>query len=203
VKRKENHRLYLIVGLGNPGRQYENTRHNLGFFVVQYLAKKFSLKLETSSLTKGFVAEGQWEGTRVYLLLPMTFMNNSGVAIKSIVVKKEIALENILVICDDLNLDFGQLRLRSKGGDGGHNGLSSVIQYLETEKFSRLRMGIDSPNGKKDVTDYVLEEFSKKEQNGLNDFIREAAECCLAWMRDGTNQAMEKYNRIRKENGKH
>jgi len=184
----------LIVGLGNPGLDYEHTRHNLGFLVVQHLVKKLSFDLKKSSFTKGLVAEGNWEGQKIYFLLPITFMNNSGIAVKQMVLQKKLPLENILVVCDDFNLSFEQLRLRTRGSDGGHNGLKSIIQYLESEEFSRLRMGIGQSGRKKEIIEYVLEDFSKIEHNLLDNFIGEAADCCLSWVKEGVNQAMERYN---------
>jgi peptidyl-tRNA hydrolase, PTH1 family len=168
----------LIVGLGNPGKNYEYTRHNLGFLVVHQLATRLKCGFESSSLTKGLTAKGSLEQKEIHFLLPMNFINNSGPAVKQIMVKEEIALENICIVCDDLNLDFRQLRIRSKGSDGGHNGLGSIIYHLESDAFPRLRMGIGQPKGKADSVDYVLEEFKKDEKRYLEDFIIEAAECC-------------------------
>ncbi len=186
--------LRLIVGLGNPGGDYEHTRHNLGFLAVQRLAEKLKFKFALSSLTKGVTAEGVFEDREIYLLMPMTFMNNSGVAVRQIMAKKEFLPENVLVICDDFHLDFEQIRLRAKGSDGGHNGLNSVIQHLGTEEFARLRMGIGYPPGKKDTVDYVLEEFAKKEKDHLDNFVDEALSCCLMWLREGVEAAMDQHN---------
>ena len=183
------------MGLGNPGGDYKYTRHNLGFLVAQRLAEKLKLKFALSSLTNGVTAEGTFEGHGICLLMPMTFMNNSGLAIRQVMEKKNFSIGDILVLCDDFNLDFGQIRLRAKGSDGGHNGLSSVIQHLGTEEFARLRMGIDLPHGKKDVVDYVLEEFTKKEKDGLDSFVDEAASCCLMWLRGGIDPAMDQHNK--------
>ncbi len=185
----------LIVGLGNPGGDYEYTRHNLGFLAVQRLAQKLQFKFALSSLTKGVMAEGIFEGQEICLLMPMTFMNNSGAAICQTMTKKEFIAEDVLVICDDFNLDFEQIRLRAKGSDGGHNGLNSVIQHLGTEEFARLRMGVGYPPGKKQTVDYVLEEFTKKEKDCLDIFVDEAASCCLMWLREGIDVAMEQYNK--------
>ncbi|MCK5260286.1 MAG: aminoacyl-tRNA hydrolase [Candidatus Omnitrophica bacterium] len=185
----------LIVGLGNPGKDYEWTRHNLGFLVVRRLAEKLKLKFALSSLTNGMAAEGIFEEDDICLLAPLTYMNNSGVAISRLMSKKDLSTEDILVVCDDFHLDFEQVRLRAKGSDGGHNGLSSVIEHLGTEQFARLRMGIDYPPGKKDTVDYVLEEFKKKEKDRLDGFIDEAVSCCLMWLKEGTNAAMDQHNR--------
>jgi len=187
--------LRLIGGLGNPGKDYEYTRHNLGFLVVRRLAEKLKLKFALSSLTNGLTAEGTFEDKTICLLMPLTYMNNSGVAVHQIVTKRKLSPENVLIVCDDFNLDFEQIRLRNKGSDGGHNGLSSIIERLGTEQFARLRMGIGQPTGKKDTVDYVLEEFKKKERECLNSFIDETTSCCLAWLREGINAAMDQYNR--------
>lgn len=187
--------LRLIVGLGNPGRDYEYTRHNLGFLVVRRVAETLKLKFTLSSLTSGLTAEGMFEGEAICLLAPSTFMNNSGVAVHQVMTKRNVSPKDVLIICDDFHLDFEQIRLRAKGSDGGHNGLSSVIQRLGTEQFARLRMGIGQPANKKDTVDYVLEEFKKKEKNRLDSFIDEAESCCLEWLREGINAAMDQYNR--------
>lgn len=187
----------LIVGLGNPGGDYEYTRHNLGFLVVRRLAEKLKLKYALSSLTNGVTAEGTFNDQGICLLMPMTFMNKSGVAVRQVFEKKDFSPEDMLVVCDDFNLDFEQIRLRAKGSDGGHNGLSSVIEHLGSEEFARLRMGIDQPPGGKDVVDYVLEEFTKKEKNRLDNFVDEGASCCLMWLREGIDAAMDQHNRKR------
>ena len=191
----------MIVGLGNPGKDYEYTRHNLGFLVVENLAKHYQLKFSSSSLTKGLVTEGHIEGQPVLLLLPTTYVNHSGLAVKPIVQKKEISSSDLLIVCDDLAIDFGQIRLRAKGSDGGHNGLTSIIEHLGTQEFPRLRLGIGRPPAPQDTVDYVLGKFNKEERKELNHFINEATECCLVWLRDGTNKAMGQFNR-RKDNGK-
>ena len=187
--------MYLIVGLGNPGKQYEYTRHNLGFLVVQHLVAKLGVSLTKSSFTKGLISKGVWENKKIWFLLPTTFMNVSGIAVRKFLAYQKFSLENMLIICDDLNLDFGQLRLRTKGGAGGHNGLKSIIQHCGTQEFARLRMGISHPGASKDVVDYVLKDFSKEEKEELGGFILQAAECCFSWMTDGINRAMEKHNK--------
>jgi peptidyl-tRNA hydrolase, PTH1 family len=187
--------LRLIVGLGNPGKDYEYTRHNLGFLVVEQLAARYQLKFKSSTWCKGLTAEGLIENKECCLLLPLTYMNNSGVAVKETVSRKEVSLIQTLVVADDFNLDFGQLRLREKGSAGGHNGLKSVIQYLASEEFARLRLGIGCPPNKKDITDYVLEKFRPQEKKELNSFIQDAVECGVAWVNGNSNQVMSQFNR--------
>ena len=186
--------LRLIVGLGNPGIDYEYTRHNLGFLVVRQLAEKFKLKFELSSLTNGLTAEGVIEETTVCLLMPLTYMNNSGVAVRQIMISKKLLPEDILVVSDDFHLNFAQIRLKAKGSDGGHNGLGSIIRHLRTEEFARLRMGIGQPSSKKDTVDFVLEEFNKKEKESLDSFVDEAISCCLTWGKKGIHAAMDQHN---------
>jgi len=187
----------LIVGIGNPGKEYERTRHNLGFLVVERLAKKFDLKFQNSSLTKGLVAEGKVQEQEALVLLPLTYVNNSGIAVKQIVESVQIPLENILIVCDDFNIDFRRMRVRAKGGDGGHNGLHSIIYHLNSESFPRLRLGVGplprnaNQNG---ITDFVLGEFSKAEQNELEEFVSLAAQCCETYLLDGVERAMEQFN---------
>lgn len=188
----------LIVGLGNPGKDYEFTRHNLGFLVIRYLANQYKLEFKKCSFANALMAEGIIDGEQFILLLPTVYMNSSGAAIKPVLERKNISLKNLLVICDDLNLDFGQLRLRAKGSDGGHNGLASIIEHLGTEGFARLRMGISQPKSKGETVSYVLQVFTVKEKDDLNRFIDQAAECCLLWLKDGVQKAMAKFNRVKR-----
>jgi len=185
----------LIVGLGNPGKDYEYTRHNLGFLVARHLAKRYKLEFVKDPALGGSMAHGQIEKQNFFLLLPLTYVNNSGRVVKKVVKTKHIALEDLLVVCDDLNLSFGQLRLRESGSDGGHNGLSSIIEGLATNKFARLRLGIGQPKRKEETVDFVLSEFDKEEKNGLEDFVEEAAGCCMAWLTKGTAKAMGQFNK--------
>lgn len=184
----------LIVGLGNPGRDYEYTRHNLGFLTVQRLAEKLKLKFQLSSLTNGLTAEGTYKDQSLCLLLPMTKMNNSGSAVYQVMGKKELSSDAVFVVCDDFHLDYQTLRLRAKGSDGGHNGLKSVIQRLGTDHFARLRMGIGRPADKNNTIDYVLDEFTKAERAHLNAFIELAVSCCLLCLEGGISRAMDQYN---------
>jgi PTH1 family peptidyl-tRNA hydrolase len=187
----------LIVGLGNPGNDYEYTRHNLGFLVIRRLAEKLSLKLSLSSFTNGLTAEGKYLGNDICLLMPLTYMNNSGKAVKRVVTTKEIDLSNVMIICDDFNLDFGQLRLRKKGSGGGHNGLKSVCELMQDTEFPRLRAGVGSPPCRDQIVDYVLDDFTKEEKDSLNSFIDEAVGCCLLWLEGDVAKAMDKYNQKR------
>ena len=184
----------LIVGLGNPGREYEYTRHNLGFLVLEEFARKHQLKFAKSNLTAGLMAKGTVDDQEVVLLLPTTFVNNSGTAVKSLMVKKEIPASEVLIVCDDVNLDFGQMRIRDKGSAGGHNGLKSVIEHLETQEFARLRVGVGSPKTKDEMVDFVLSEFTSPEKKALPTIMSSAMECCRLWLGGGTTEAMKQFN---------
>lgn len=184
----------LIVGLGNPGRDYEYTRHNLGFLVVEHLAKKNNLRFRKSSFTSGLTAEGKVAGNDLCCLLPSTYMNNSGAAVKQAVLNKNLDHTDILIVCDDFHLDFGQVRIRSKGTDGGHNGLTSVIEHLGTQAFARLRLGIGVPVKGQESVEYVLGKWTAGEEKQLDEFIDRAADCCGVWLQQGIHKAMDQFN---------
>lgn len=180
----------LIVGLGNPGEKYKLTRHNIGANVVKRLAKLNNIDLRRRKYLSRF-GEGKIGGEAVNIILPETFMNLSGKAVSSIVVDREIAFCDVLVICDDADLDLGAIRMRPKGSDGGHRGLRSIIENLGSESFPRLRVGI----GKKgDLTDYVLRTFNKTEIEKVQEVEDASAEAVLCWLTKGITQAMNIYN---------
>lgn len=186
----------LIIGLGNPGRDYEYTRHNLGFLVVEHLAQKNNLRFRKGSFANGLAAEGKVAGSDLFCFLPSTYMNNSGAAVKQAVSNKGLDHTDILIVCDDFHLDFGEIRIRSKGSDGGHNGLASVIEHLGTQNFPRLRLGIGTPHsaGGQETTDYVLGKFTKEEKGNLDQFIDRATDCCEIWLKEGMHKAMDQFN---------
>ena len=189
----------LIIGLGNPGSEYEHTRHNIGFLIVRKLAEEYQVKFSQRSFLQGWVATAAIQDNKCCFFLPMTYMNNSGSAVKRFLDQKEILLENILVVCDDIHLNFRQLRLRAKGSPGGHNGLKSIIEHLGNDNFARLRLGIGSPVGNKDMVDFVLEEFTPKEKKELSVFIERGVECCAAWLTLGVHKAMNQFNKREKD----
>jgi len=184
----------LIVGLGNPGAQYTWTRHNLGFLVLEALCAQVKVSLRSSASNHGMLAKGLIKNTECSLLMPMTFMNNSGAAVKRLADRTGILPENILIVCDDLSLPFGKLRLRPSGSAGGHNGLKSIIEDLGSGQFSRLRMGIDSPGNKSGTIDYVLSNFTPAEKKALPDFINHALDCVTCWVTEGAEMAMNRFN---------
>ena len=173
--------MYLIAGLGNPTREYEKTRHNVGFEAIDILADKAG-------------------GQKVILAKPQTYMNLSGESIREIVDFYKIEPENIIILCDDINLSEGQLRIRLKGSAGGHNGLKNIISHLGTQEFPRIRIGVgEKPRGM-DLADYVLGRFPKEQQAVMEEAYRDAAEAACMMIEDGADAAMNHYNRKNKEN---
>jgi peptidyl-tRNA hydrolase, PTH1 family len=183
----------LIVGLGNPGTKYERTRHNIGFEVIDELAKRFSSPL-TESKFKGLYTIIRYSSEKVILLKPMTYMNLSGESIRAVVDYYDINPEHILVIYDDLDLPVGKIRLRQKGSAGGHNGIKSTIAHLGTQNFNRIRIGIDRPTNGMSVPDYVLGKFTKEEWETMGDVIQRCADACEEWMEKPFLQVMNRYN---------
>ena len=153
----------LIVGLGNPGKQYEQTRHNIGFIVIDKLAEKLNIQLHQAKF-KGLFGSGLVEGEKVLLLKPLTYMNLSGESIRAIMDFYQIDIEDLVVIYDDLDLPAGRIRLRQRGSAGGHNGIKSTISHLGTQEFNRIRVGINRPTNGMAITDYVLGRFSEEER---------------------------------------
>lgn len=183
---------FLIVGLGNPGSKYSETRHNIGFKILDEIASEKEVVFETLKL--GDVASIKHKGKSVILLKPSTFMNLSGKAIKFYMKQEGIDIENILVITDDLNLPFGTLRMKAKGTDGGHNGLKDTQVTLNTPKYPRLRFGISDEFSKGRQVDYVLGEWNKEEQKDLPERLSTAASMALSFTHAGLANTMNQYN---------
>ncbi|OLS34171.1 aminoacyl-tRNA hydrolase [Bacillus sp. MRMR6] len=183
----------LIVGLGNPGKQYENTRHNIGFDVIEELARKFSIPLNHSKF-KGLYGIGFYNGEKVVLLKPLTYMNLSGESIRAVIDFYQIDVCDIVVIYDDLDLPVGKIRLRQKGSAGGHNGIKSTIQHLGTQEFNRIRIGVDRPKTGMKVTDYVLGHFHEEEKGLTMEAVKKSADACEAWLDKPFLQVMNEYN---------
>lgn len=184
---------YLIVGLGNPGREYRGNRHNVGFMVLDQLAEKLETsfsKLKMNALTTAV----RYGNQRLILVKPQTFMNLSGQAVSSFLRFYKLPLENLLVVYDDVDLPFETLRLRPDGGDAGQKGVRSIIQQLGTDEFPRLRVGIDRPPGRTPVSDYVLQDFSKTEKDTLAFVLDQAVLAALHFVDHGLNSAMTRYN---------
>ncbi len=183
----------LIVGLGNPGTEYENNRHNIGFMVVdQFLAKKRGKYTEEKPLYH--LATVRIKGQHLCIAKPQTYMNLSGEAVKTLAQRLDIITEEILVVADDFALPFGKLRVRKQGSDGGHNGLASIIEELGTTAFRRLRLGIGPCPEDIRAEDFVLEEFCKEELDKLPDFIKLGVRCIETTLYCGIDAAMNEYN---------
>lgn len=184
---------YLIVGLGNPGREYSGSRHNVGFMVLDKLAEELDTSF-TRVKMNALVTAVRWQGERLILIKPQTFMNLSGQAVASYQRFYKLPLENLLVIYDDVDLPFESLRLRPDGGDAGQKGVRSIIKQLGTQKFPRLRVGIDRPPGRKPVSDYVLENFSRDEGKLLPFMLAQASSAVFHFVEKGLDSAMTQYN---------
>lgn len=183
----------LIIGLGNPGKTYEQTRHNIGFKVIDYLAMKWNAPL-TQSKFKGMYSVIHRPEGKVMLLKPLTFMNLSGESVGALMDYYNIQLEDIVVIYDDLDLPTGQLRLRQKGSAGGHNGIKSLIQHLGTQQFNRMRIGISRPPSGMKVPDYVLARFSEDEIPEMAQAVEKSAEACELWLSKPYIEVMNQFN---------
>jgi peptidyl-tRNA hydrolase, PTH1 family len=183
----------LIVGLGNPGKQYEHTRHNVGFDVIDVLAKDYGIELDQLKF-KGLFGMGMVGSEKVLLLKPLTYMNLSGESIRAVVDFYNIPDDQLVVIYDDLDLPVGKLRLRQKGSAGGHNGIKSTIAHLGTGEFNRIRIGIDRPKGGMSVSNYVLSRFTAEEQPIIDEVAQKSAEACKAWLTKPFLQVMNEYN---------
>lgn len=185
--------MYLIVGLGNPGVEYESTRHNAGFMVVERLAQVHGVKLSTKSHSARW-GQGKIGDETVLLVEPMTYMNESGVAVKSLLKDKDVLPDHLIVIYDDLDLEPGRVRVRVDGGSGGHKGIKSIISRIGTEGFIRVRVGIGRPPGRQDPADYVLMPFSKDQREEIDFAIAKAADAAEYIITNGAEKAMNEFN---------
>ena len=187
--------LALIVGLGNPGPEYANHRHNIGFRIVQALADAHGLSFARHKKAKGRVAEGKIGERKVLVTKPQTFMNLSGKTVGRLSREREIPPECILVVHDDLDLPLGRMRTRPNGGSGGHNGLRSIIESLGSRDFARLRVGIDRPPGSLDPADYVLQPFAGEDGPLVAETIERAVQAIESWLAEGIVSTMDRFNR--------
>ena len=189
--KKELMNKFLIVGIGNIGNEYINTRHNIGFLVADKISE--ILKTPFSSVKLGQRVESRYKGKKVIILKPSNFVNNSGKSLLYWKNKEKIPNKNILVICDDLNLYFGKIKLKSNGSSGGHNGLKDIEEHLKNNNYSRLRVGV--LNSKKfNKTDYVLGEWTDKEQDELKNIVNNSVEIALSFIHNGIDQTMNIHN---------
>lgn len=182
----------LIVGLGNPGREYEGTRHNCGFMVIDKLAEKLNVSVDQNKF-KGLYVKFKYHGDDVILLKPQTYMNLSGESVSTLMQFFKIEIEDLLVIYDDLDMPVGKLRLRKTGSAGGHNGIKNIIAHLNSQDFKRIRVGIDRHKYMK-VVDYVLSRFTKEETDAINQGIENAVNAIIDYLDHGFDYIMNRYN---------
>lgn len=192
-KKEEDRDMKLVVGLGNPTKQYDKTRHNVGFDVIDVLADKYNIAVDTIK-HKGMYGKGRIEGQNVVLLKPMTYMNLSGESVVAVANYYKIAPEDIIVIYDDINLDVGRLRIREKGSAGGHNGIKNIIAQLGTDGFPRIRVGVGMKPSKMDLADYVLSHFTKEERIEMELGFDKACDALVYMLQDDIAKAMNDYN---------
>jgi PTH1 family peptidyl-tRNA hydrolase len=183
---------YLVVGLGNIGEQYANTRHNVGFAILDQLAKEEDLTFEDARL--GAIAKFKYKGRSILCLKPSTYMNLSGKAVKYWMDQEKIPLENILVITDDINLTFGTLRLKAKGSDGGHNGLKDIQSTLQTTKYHRFRFGVGSEFSKGRQVDHVLGTWTTEEGKALGERLKRSTQLIRSFVFAGSKNTMNQFN---------
>jgi PTH1 family peptidyl-tRNA hydrolase len=184
---------YLLVGLGNPGREYQTNRHNYGFMLIDRIAVRLNARgLKVQS--KAIVTSATYEDRKLILAKPQTYMNLSGQSIQGLAHFYKLPMENMLVAYDDLDLPFGTIRLRPGGGPGGQKGVASTIEKLGTKDFARLRLGIGRPPGRMDPSAYVLQNFSRDEMKTLSEILDRAADAALEFVMNGLDKAMNKFN---------
>jgi peptidyl-tRNA hydrolase, PTH1 family len=184
---------FLIIGLGNPGRRYRKSRHNIGFMVLDQLAAGINTSFSRSQ-AEALVTDGRHKGSKIILAKPQTYMNESGRSVGSLARFYQIESENVLVIFDDLDLPLGKLRLRPGGGSGGHRGMRSIFQHLGNQDFPRLRIGIDRPNGRMDPAAYVLQDFDKDDAELVAMTIQRSVESVFSFIERGIQTTMNHYN---------
>ncbi len=184
----------LVLGLGNPGRRYTRTRHNLGFLLLDRIAEARGIRIGDERC-ESLVGRGEWEQESLVLAKPQTYMNNSGLAAAALLRRFRVRGADLVVAYDDLDLPFGRLRIRCGGSAGGHRGLASILQHVADRDFVRLRIGIGRPPEGFDAVDYVLSRFSPEEQDSLDGLLAKAAEAVEAIVLDGPVRAMESFNR--------
>lgn len=185
--------MFLVIGLGNPGKEYAETRHNVGFKTIDLLAKNNNITMNKIKF-KSVYGEGVIAGRKVVLVKPQTYMNNSGIAVKELYDFYKLPIEDMIVLVDDIDIDFAQIRIRKKGSAGTHNGLRSIIQHIGDENFPRLKIGIGQKKEKQDLAAFVMGKFSKDEREEIAIAVEEAASAIECLLEEGIDMAMNKYN---------
>lgn len=185
--------MFVVVGLGNPGKDYVDTRHNVGFHTIDLLAEKNNIKMNKIKF-KSVYGEGNINGKKVMLVKPQTYMNNSGEAVRDIYNFYKIPIENIIVVVDDIDIEFATIRIRAKGSAGSHNGLKSIISLIQNQDFPRIKIGIGEKRQQQDLAAFVLSKFSKEEQEPIKEAIGTAAESVETIIGYDINKAMNEFN---------
>ena len=184
---------YLLIGLGNPGREYKDSRHNFGFMLIDRLCVRLNAR-GMKMQSKAIVISTTYEERKLILAKPQTYMNLSGQSVQGLAHFYKIPLTNMMVLSDDLDLPFGAIRIRASGGPGGQRGMASIIEHLGTQDFPRLRLGIGRPPGRMEAADYVLQDFSRADLKNLSEVLDRAADAVLTFVTEGLNAAMNKFN---------
>ncbi len=189
--------MYIIVGLGNPTKEYDKTRHNVGFSVIDVLADRIGIDVSEKK-HRALCGKGMLEGQKVILAKPQTFMNLSGESVRAMVDFYKVSPDEVIIVYDDISLEPGQLRIRTKGSAGGHNGIKNIIAHLGTQEFPRIMVGVGEKPKYMDLADYVLSRFSKGEQELMDDAFREAADAVAMMISEGMDAAMNHFNAKKK-----
>lgn len=185
--------MYIIVGLGNPGREYENTRHNTGFIAIDKLANKYNIEISKEK-HKALIGTGLIEGEKVILVKPQTFMNLSGESVREVINFYKEEVKNFIVIFDDIDLPIGTIRIKERGSAGTHNGVKSLVHELGTQEFKRIKVGVGSPSGKMDLVSYVLGKFSNEEFKEIEISTNKVVNAIETIIKEGVAKAMNEYN---------
>jgi len=191
--------VFVVVGLGNPSSEYEETRHNIGFVVVDETAKELGIKFHKEN-SDYLIGIKNYRNQLIALVKPLTYMNNSGIAVKNIIEQYKLPLENLLVVVDDFNIPIGTIRIRRSGSSGGHNGLESIIYHLQTEDFPRLRCGIGSesmPKNKQELANFVLSPFTKSEKEIVKKQVLKARDAVICAYEKGLETAIQQFNKLK------
>lgn len=188
--------MYIVVGLGNPAPKYEHTRHNVGFEVIDRLCAKYDIAVDTKKF-KGLLGKGMIGSQKAVLVKPMTFMNLSGECVREVMDFYKEEIDHLIVVCDDVNLPLGQLRIRGKGSAGGHNGLKNIILHCNSQDFTRVRVGVGEKGPHEDLADYVLGHFHGAEKAYMDEAFDEAAEAVYTLLNSDLNTAMNRFNRAK------
>lgn len=191
--------MYLVAGLGNPGKQYETTRHNIGFETIDYISRKYGVKVNKIKF-KGLLGEFSVDGEKVILLKPQTYMNLSGESVREAADFYKIPCQNIIIVYDDISLPTGSVRIRAKGSAGGHNGIKSIIYQLQSDNFPRIKIGVGAPKHKDyDLKDFVLARFSNDESQSIISAVETVPDAICEIIKNGCDKAASKYNKTVKE----